>query len=237
MIEIIFRIACRCYLADSERIFEKGGMEMRVSEEMKIKDVLELGEHMLDALIWLAPEFERLQYPKLRRAMAGRVTVSQAARIARIPLAEALYVLNLAAGSDSNELSDALRFYGRRAFEYRETNPPKKPNEIVNLEDTDARVTFVDVMGEAEKHLDPMPKIAKGLVSLKGHTDVLLIRHPFDPIPLRDMFARRGYASWAEERSKGEWSIYFYRPAVSVAAIACPAVTYQMYALVAGGGN
>lgn len=43
---------------------------MRVSENMKIKDVLALGEHMLNAFMWLSPEFERLQHPKLRRANA-----------------------------------------------------------------------------------------------------------------------------------------------------------------------
>lgn len=210
---------------------------MRVSENMKIKEVLALGEHMLDAFMWLAPEFERLQYPKLRRAMGGRVTVAQAARVARIPLTEALYVLNLAAGSNTNELADTLRFYGRRAFEYRETNPPLKPLQIVNLNDSDSRVTFIDVVGEADKRVDPMPKIAKGLVSLQEQSDVLLIRHPFDPIPLRDMFARRGFASWAEERRPGDWFIYFYRPAASAAAIACPAITHQVFAMTAGVGS
>ena len=44
---------------------------MRVTENMKIRDALAISEHMLDAFMWLAPEFERLQYPKLRRAMAA----------------------------------------------------------------------------------------------------------------------------------------------------------------------
>ena len=58
---------------------------MQVTENMKIKEVLAIGDHMLDAMMWLAPEFERLQYPKLRRAMSGRVTVAQAARIVAYP--------------------------------------------------------------------------------------------------------------------------------------------------------
>lgn len=210
---------------------------MKVTETMKIKEVLALGDHMLDAFIWLAPEFERLHYPKLRRAMGGRVTVAQAARVARIPLTEALYVLNLAAGSDSNELAETLKFYGRRAFEYHETNPPVKPHEIHGMADDDPRVVFIDVMGEADRRTDPMPKIAKGLVSLKEDSDVLMVRHPFDPIPLRDMFARRGFATWAEERRVGDWFIYFYRPAAKASAIACPAITHQIYAMAAGVGN
>lgn len=209
---------------------------MKVTSEMKIKEVLELGEHLLSALVWLAPEFERLNYPKLRRAMSGRVTVAQAARIARIPLSEALYVLNLAAGADSEELADELHFYARETHEFRETNPPRKPLEILGLKDTDPRVHLVDVIEQAEKRLDPMPKIAKGLVSLKFDDDVLLIHHPFDPIPLRDMFARRGYASWAEERRPGHWFIYFYKPRAAIGAVAHPPINNLVYAKTAGAG-
>lgn len=208
---------------------------MKVIANMKIKEVLELGDHLLSAFVWLAPEFERLNHPKLRRAMGGRVSVAQAARIARIPLTEALYVLNLAAGVDSAELADELRFYSRETHEFNETNPPRKPVEILGLNDDDPRILLVDVIEWAEKHQDPMPKIAEGLVSLNNAKDVLLVHHPFDPIPLRDMFARRGFASWAEERRSGHWFIYFYKPNATVgAATAHPPVFNRAFALAAG---
>ncbi len=211
---------------------------MKVTAEMKVKEVLDLGEHLLSAFIWLAPEFERLNYPKLRRAMSGRITVAQAARIAQIPLTEALYVLNLAGGADSEELADELRLSKPEDFDYRETNPPRKPLEILGLKDADPRIILVDVIEQAEKHLDPMPKIAKGLVSLKHAEDVLLIHHPFDPIPLRDMFARRGFSSWAEERRLGHWFIYFYKPNAAVgAAMAHPSIYNRIYAMAARTAN
>lgn len=47
---------------------------MKVTAEMKIKEVLELGEHLLSAFVWLAPEFERLQHPKLRRALIPKTS-------------------------------------------------------------------------------------------------------------------------------------------------------------------
>lgn len=207
---------------------------MKVTANMKIKEVLDLGEHLLSALIWLAPQFERLNYPKLRRAMSGRVSVAQAARIARIPLTETLYVLNLAAGMDSDELAEELKLYPRQSRELCEADLPRtKPFEILGLNDDDERVLLVDVMRHAERHLDPMPQIAKGLVALGGKKDVLLILHPFDPIPLRDMFARRGYASWAEERRTGNWFIYFYKPGAAVGAFAHPPVFNDVYALAA----
>ncbi len=61
----------------------------------------------------------------------------------------------------------------------------------------------------ADEKRDPMPAIAKGLVNLKKSDEVLLLKHPFDPIPLRDMLVRKGFSSWAEERKAGEWFIYF----------------------------
>lgn len=204
---------------------------MKITRDMKIKEVLALDEEkMLKTFYWLAPEFERLQYPKLRRAMSGRVSVQQAAKIARIPLTEMLYVLNLAAGEWEEKLSEELRRTDWEDFEYHETNPPIKPVELINLRDDNPNVVFVDLMQFAEEKRDPMPAIAKGLVSLKKPEEILLIKHPFDPIPLRDMFARRGFSSWAEERKTGEWFIYFYRPMPSAKAKAHFPVNNKVFA-------
>lgn len=204
---------------------------MKIKGDSKIKDVLAIDEEkMITTLMWLAPEFERLQHAKLRRAMAGRISVSQAARIARIPLTEILYVLNLAAGENETELSKELLLADSDDLKYTDTNLPVKPVEIAATNDSDPNVVFVDLMTLAEEKRDPMPAIAKGLVSLNGRDEILLLRHPFDPIPLRDMFARKGFASWAEERKLGEWFIYFYRPALRSAASAHPAITQVVYA-------
>jgi hypothetical protein len=204
---------------------------MKIKGDSKIKEVLAINEEkMITTLMWLAPEFERLQYPKLRRAMAGRVSVSQAARIARIPLTEMLYALNLAIGENEAELSEELSVSSPDDFQYTDENLPIKPAEIASVHDTDSNVVFVDLMKQADEKRDPMPAIAKGLVSLNGPNEILLLRHPFDPIPLRDMFARRGFASWAEERKLGEWFIYFYRPALRAAASAHPAIMRDVYA-------
>lgn len=204
---------------------------MKITRDMKIKEVLAFDEEkMLATLQWLAPEFERLRYKKLRRAMSGRVSVEQAARIARVPLTEMLYVLNLAAGEPEDKLSEELRQRDWTDFEYHETNPPIKPLELINLKDDNPNVVFVDLMPYAETHQDPMPAIAKGLVSLNKPEEILLLKHPFDPIPLRDMFARRGFSSWAEERKAGEWFIYFYRPMALAKATAHRPVNYKVFA-------
>lgn len=82
---------------------------MKITGEMTINEVLEIDEEkMLKTLSWLVPELQRLQYPHPRRATVGTVTVEQAARIAQIPLVEALYALNLAAGESEELLANEL---------------------------------------------------------------------------------------------------------------------------------
>jgi hypothetical protein len=210
---------------------------MKVTGEMKIKDVLMINERMIEAFVWLAPEFERLRNPALRRLMSGRITVSQAARVGHVPLSEALYVLNLAAGEDVQRLHHELKELPAEAFRHTPDNPPRKPRELLGLDDTDPRVRFVDVMPQAASNHDPRPAIMHGLTELQSWDEVLLVRHPFDPIPLRDMFARRGFASWAEERRPFEWYIYFYRPGAGEAAFAHPPLTVAAFvrAVAAGG--
>lgn len=209
---------------------------MKVTADMKIRDVLKLNDRMLDAFTWLAPEFERLRNPALRRVMSGRVTVAQAARVGRVPLTEALYVLNLAAGESIEHLHRELDDLPVAAFSYTPDNPPRKPRELAGLRDDDSRVRFVDVMPHARQSKDPFPAITRGLLALKSEGEVLLVRHPFDPIPLRDMFAQRGYASWAEERRANDWYIYFYRPTARAEAIAHPPVEVTAYVRAAASG-
>lgn len=204
---------------------------MKITPEMKVKEALRFNEKMLDAFLWLSPEFERLQYKNLRRVLSGRITIAQAARIARIPLTEALYLLNLTAGEDEEMLSKELLLLPKEDFEYQNYNSVTKPAELLGISDTDARIHFVDVSLEVDLKQDPLPKIVRGLISLEKANDILLLRHPFDPIPLRDLFARRrGLASWAEERKPGDWYIYFYRPGIRTAAFAHPPVYNHVYA-------
>ncbi|MDT4955569.1 MAG: hypothetical protein QOJ02_3707 [Acidobacteriota bacterium] len=198
---------------------------MRVTANMKIKEVLEINEHMIEAFVWLAPEFERLRHPRLRRVMAGRVSVKQAARIADVPLTEALYMLNLTAGEEEKRLTRELEQMRPEAFECVANNPPKKPRELLGLKDDDPRVHFVDVTRQAEASEDPQPAILHELMELQNAEEVLLVRHPFDPIPLRDLLAENGFASWAEERSPHNWYIYFYRPIARAGAAAHPPET------------
>ena len=195
---------------------------MKITADMKIRDVLDIDEEkMVEALSWLSPAFQRLRNPILRKTMSGRVTVEQASRIASIPLTEVLYVLNLTAGVPAEEIANQLKFLGREHFEPHAGNAPERPDEIAGVSEADANVLFVDVMAEHERGEDPLPRIMRAFFDVKSARDkILMIHHPFDPIPLRDLFAREGFASWAEERTPSHWFVYFYRPAAGTEPVA-----------------
>jgi hypothetical protein len=40
---------------------------------------------------------------------------------------------------------------------------------------------------------------------------VLLLRAPFEPIPLYAVLGLRGFTHWAEARAADDWSVWFWR--------------------------
>ena len=97
-----------------------------------------------------------------------------------------------------------------------------RPREILGLKDDDKHVIFVDVILRIQRNENPWPAIMHGLTELRDNEDVLLLRHTFNAVLLREKFAKCGFASWAEERRLGEWYIYFFRPTASAGAVVQP---------------
>jgi hypothetical protein len=195
---------------------------MRVKGDMKIDEVLKINDRMVEAFVWLSPKFERLRAPSMRQMMAEHVTVEQAARISGLSLTEALYMLNIAAGENIDLLIEELQRMPQAAFHVDKGNQPRRPGELAGLSDHDPRVHFIDVTAKADRNEDPMLAIMRALKEWQEADEIILVRHWFDPIPLRDLFARRGFASWAEERHWHEWYIYFYMPSARAGTAAQP---------------
>lgn len=200
---------------DADTVEEK---KMRVTPEMPVAEALNFDERMVEALSWLTPDFERLRDPAVRRAVATRTTVEQAARMAHVPLSEALYVLNLVAGEDQTRLAREIMHRDREDFEYTDPNPALKPRELLGLADEDPLVHYVDAVPFERGYIDPEEEALAEAARLRRSDEVVLVHAPFDIVPLRERLARRGFASWAEERRPHEWYIYFYRPHMSAGA-------------------
>jgi uncharacterized protein (DUF2249 family) len=72
----------------------------------------------------------------------------------------------------------------------------------------------LDVREDIRRGIEPFARIMTAVKGLHGE-EVLVLRAPFEPIPLYDVLGRRGFAHWTERRSSDDWAVWFYREPTS----------------------
>jgi uncharacterized protein (DUF2249 family) len=168
-----------------------------------LHDVLRRYPQLLEALIGLSPDFGKLRNPVLRRVQTRLVTVAQAAAIAGLEPAAVVRRLNAAAGQESP--AEAVT----------ETPPP--PVAPASVADTDAAAAFG---APVAVDLDVRPLLARGeepfRAIMTAARDIpvgqaLRLHVGFEPLPLYDMLAKRGFRHRAEPLGPDGWAITFVR--------------------------
>jgi uncharacterized protein (DUF2249 family) len=84
--------------------------------------------------------------------------------------------------------------------------PPRPPT--VKGFDAACRVDL-DVREEVRSGQEPFSRIMAA-VSALAPGQVLVIRAPFEPVPLYRALGQRGFAHWTEQRAADDWSVWFY---------------------------
>jgi uncharacterized protein (DUF2249 family) len=168
-----------------------------------------LDEHpgLVEVLAGRHDHFARLRNRMLRRVMAPRVTVGQAAGLAGVPVADLVATLRRAVGEAQEATTTA-------APAPLDLEPGPRPAELDRL-----RVVEVDVRDDLRRGEEPFARIVAVAKSL-GTADALVIRAPFEPVPLYDVLGRRGLAHWTKQRAPDDWSVWFYHGASAPAPIA-----------------
>ena len=72
-----------------------------------------------------------------------------------------------------------------------------------------ARV-YLDVCEVIQRGEEPFARIMAAVNALAAD-QALVLRVPFEPIPLYKVLGKRGFAHWAECRAADDWSVGFYR--------------------------
>ena len=169
--------------------------------------LLDQHPELVEVLAGYHPHFARLRNRLLRKVMAPRVTVAEAARMAGVPAENLLQVLADALG----ETIEPEETAGSRMAT---AGPEPRPAPLTGL--TDADVVRLDVREDIRRGDEPLARImnaVKGLTSAQ----VLVVRAPFEPVPLYDVLRRRGFAHWTERHADDDWSVWFYRPDTATA--------------------
>lgn len=170
-----------------------------------------LDEHpeLVEVLARQHDHFARLRNRLLRRVMAPRVTVGQAAGLAGVPVAALVTTLRRAIGESEEPATAAPPPAPVGAA----TGP--RPAELDRL-----RVVEVDVRDDIQRGEEPFARIMAAVKAV-GPAEALVVRAPFEPVPLYDVLGRRGLAHWTEQRAPDDWCVWFHRGA----SVPVPAAT------------
>jgi len=161
-----------------------------------------LDEHpgLVEVLAGYHDHFARLRDRMLRRVMAPRVTVGQAAGLAGVSVAGLVATLRRAIGEPEDTATMASPVP-------EVVKPGPRPAELDRL-----RVVEVDVREDLQRGEEPFARIVAAARAL-GAAEALVIRAPFEPVPLYDVLGRRGLAHWTEQLAAGDWRVWFHRGA------------------------
>jgi len=72
----------------------------------------------------------------------------------------------------------------------------------------------LDVREDIRLGREPFAKIM-GAVAGLGPDQVLVVRAPFEPVPLYTAMGKRGFAHWTRASASDDWCVWFYREAAA----------------------
>ncbi|APU96316.1 MULTISPECIES: DUF2249 domain-containing protein [Sphingobacterium] len=170
---------------------------MRINQHTKISELISYNDLSIEAIAAIAKPLRKIRIPVLRRILAPRVSIGEAAKIGGCSVADfraALVPLGFIWMSDGAE----------------KVNDPFDAAERPSWMD-DAAVTVVfDVRPLLEMGQDPLKDIFQLYRSLVAG-GILCISNSFVPIPLIRRMEERGVPSYSHEWAEGEFRSYFYK--------------------------
>jgi uncharacterized protein (DUF2249 family) len=169
---------------------------MRVTANTKISELIRHNPDCIDAIAAINKHFEKLKNPILRKVMAGRVTIKDAAKIGNTTV-DKFYDVLTAIGFDceiNSQVQDIII---------------EKPAFVKDL--TEENITVLDVREFINSKTDPFLKIMKATEEMPEGKTLLLI-NTFEPAPLINMLSRKGFESYAERKDEQTVYTYFKKP-------------------------
>lgn len=165
-----------------------------ITPKTKIHDLLEAYPQLEESLIGLAPAFQKLRNPVLRKTIARVTTLSQAAAIGGLKVEELVNRLRKEAGQAQVSAFD-------HEGQHYNTEKPGWFKERRISQSIDVR----DILDEGNQ---PVHEVLSAIRSLKKK-EILEVIAPFLPAPLIDKATGAGHPHWVKEVSPEEFRIYF----------------------------
>ena len=165
---------------------------MKIDANTKISKILKEKPEAIDIIASISPKFEKLKNPILRRSLATRVSVKDAAKIGKV------------------DVNNFLKSLEKAGFEITAYVPEKKDNKL-NLLPPDfskREIIKLDVRPIIADGKDPFGYITKVAKKIKPE-QILLIINDFEPIPLIDFLIGKNFIHWMKQDEEGNYLTYF----------------------------
>ncbi|MFD2512513.1 DUF2249 domain-containing protein [Pontibacter locisalis] len=170
---------------------------MEIAANTKISAILKANPDAIEAIASINRHFDKLRNPLLRKVLASRVTIADAARIGGCSIEE-FYKCLEPLGFKHNSAPEPLAKPGVVA---------DKPSYLRQL--TQENFQVLDVREDISSGNDPFLKIMDSLDKVKGNKALQLV-NTFEPTPLIDILKKKGYESYTEVLNEDLVHTYFW---------------------------
>lgn len=171
---------------------------MIINAQTKIAAVLKQHPDALETIIKLSPDFKKLRNPILRKLMAGRTSISMAAKIG---------------GVTPEDFFEALKPLGFETDLNKpviDEKPERKPfPDGLKALSSDKIIRF-DVRTMLADGADPLREIQQKVKELRDG-EALNIINTFEPVPLIKLLEKQGFSTYVDEVADDQYETYFYK--------------------------
>jgi len=149
---------------------------MVINADTKIGTIIKANEHAIEALISVSSHFNKLKNPLLRKILASRVTIAEAATIGNTKVEIIL---------------DKLRSLGFET-DNKQNIVEDDPGVTINENSNEEYTLAIDVRDDLSKGIDPFARIMKQLGTM-AEAETLLLINSFEPFPLIRILSKKNY--------------------------------------------
>lgn len=168
---------------------------LEISAKTKISELIKWNKNSVEAIAKLSKPFEKLRNPILRKLMASRVTIAEAAKMGGCDVADferVLKPLGFIMTSDGGEGPIV-------------ENTPTWFNDL-----PETSIHIFDVRGILASGEDPLKEILKKF-KVVSPNEALCIINKFIPVPLIRLLEKDGVLTFTKTVSADEYHTYFYK--------------------------
>ncbi len=171
-----------------------------ITKDMKISKLLTEFPQTLEVLVNFSMHFKKLNNKILRKTLASRVNVEQAAGIAGVNLVHLLNELNKSINADNTETINEESTEEKMIL-------TEKPESLKNI--SEDKIQKMDVRYIIDSGKDPFLEIMTKVKNLKDD-EVFHLINSFEPLPLYSVMQGKGFEHWTE-KDNNVFNVFFYK--------------------------